>query len=110
MFIDSDPPPIPNDFFEPPMSYSPILSPPLLFDDLLPLFASQSPAIPPHDGSSDADDINSTGHSQAFSPFLHVSSPAVSADESAPCSSTDYHPILNSKFIHSISSAVHCTD
>ena len=100
MVIDSDPPPIvSDDFLQPPMAYSPFSSPPP-FDDLLPFSAPQSPAIHPHDGSSDADDIESTGHSRATSPFLDDSSPA---DESATRAfTTDYHQILNgtSKFIH----------
>ena len=103
---------------EPPMAQagtgSPfqVLSPPLAFDDLRlsPFSTSQSPGIHPHDESSDAYDSESIGDSQATSssPFSD-SSPAdttASADESATtCASTDYHPILNGKFTHSISSA-----
>ena len=76
----------------------------LHFDDLLPFSKSQSPAIHPHDEHSDADDIESTGCSQATSTFLDDSSHAdTTADESA---TTDYHLILNSKFIHLKSSAL----
>ena len=108
-----DPEPIVSDFLQPPMAQaaSPfqVSSPPPAFDDLSPFSTSQSPAIRPHDESSDAHDSESTGHFQttSSSPFSD-SSPAdttASADESATCASTDYHPILNGKFTHSISSA-----
>jgi hypothetical protein len=109
-----DPGPIVSDFLQPPLAMaqagSPfqVSSPPPAFDDLSPFSTSQSPAIHPHDESSDAYDSESTGHSQATSssPFSD-SSPAntASADESATCASTDYHLILNGKFTHSISSA-----
>jgi hypothetical protein len=121
MVIDSDPHPIvSDDFLQPPMTYSPFKfsSPPPAFDDLLPFSGatSQSPAIHspnhPHDRSSDADDsdIESTGHhSQATSPFLDDSYPADTADESATSRGafTDYHLILNGKFIHLILNALY---
>ena len=123
MVVDSDPPPIlaSDDFLQPPMTYaSPFLArtpSPRLFDDLLlPFSTSQSPAIHPwaHDRSSDldADDIKSTGRSQATSPtrspFLDDSSPADTADSDVSESEsafTDYHPILNGKFIPSHSTS-----
>ena len=83
-----------DDFLQPPMAYAGPFSSPPPFDNLLPFPASQSPAIHSHDGfarGSDADDIESTasGHSQAT------------------CAFTDYHLILNGKFIHSISNALY---
>jgi hypothetical protein len=113
MVIDSDLPPILSDDLLPlPMTYSPSLSLPPVFDDpSSPFSASQSPAIYPHDGSSDADDVESTGHSQATSPFpasedLDSSlADTVDAYESASHAFTDYHPILNGKYIHSIRSS-----
>lgn len=98
MDIDTDPPP------------SPIVS-----DDLL---QPPTPVIPAihsgwhsssHDRSSDADDIESTGHSRATSPFLDNSSPADTSDESATASGafTDYHLVLNGKFIYSTPSVLY---
>jgi hypothetical protein len=121
MVIDSDPPGPPivsDDFLHPPMSYSRFStrSPPL-FDDMLPRpFSTFHSPVHPHDGSSessdaDAIDIESTHHSRATSPCLD-SSPADTADVSATlpqCAFTDYHPILNGKFIHSFNQ-IHCTD
>jgi hypothetical protein len=110
MVIDPEP-----DFLQPPMAQagSPfqVSSPPPAFDELTPFSTSQSPAIHPHDEISDAYDSESLaiGHSQATSSSPSSdSSPAdttASADESATCASIDYHPILNGKFTHSISSA-----
>jgi hypothetical protein len=112
-----------DDFLQPPTTYSPQASesssqPP--FDDLsLPISPSQYPAIPspPHNGSSDADDmqVEQTGHwhSQSTSPSLRLnnlreSSPADTEDESATGGAfTDYHPFLNGKFICSITSALY---
>jgi hypothetical protein len=102
MVIDADPPPtgiVSDDFLQPPMTYSPFSSP-APFDDLLPFSTSQPPAIHPHDECSDADDIESTGRSHATSPFLDDPSHADTADESATGAFTDYHLILNGKFIH----------
>ena len=121
MVIDSDPPPIlSDDFPQPTMTYSPFPSPfpvPVFdseSDDLLPqaFSTSQSPAIHPHDGVSDADDSESIGHSSSQSTlFFDDSSPADTADESpATCTFTDYHLILNGKFIHPISSVLYSTD
>ena len=75
MTIDSDPPPtgiVFDDFLQRPMTYSPFPSPPP-FDDMIPSSFSTS-----------------------------QSSPANTADEPATCAFTDYHLILNGKFIHSI--------
>ena len=103
MINDSDPHPV--DFLQPPMTYNHFSSPPP-FGEPLPFPTSQSPAIYPHDGSPDADDIEPTFYSQpeATSLFLnnHESSPSDMADEPATCAFTDYHPILNDKFNHSI--------
>ena len=97
MVIDSDPPTVSDDFLQPRTTYSPFSRLPLFDDDLLPFSTSRSPAIHPHAGSLDTDDIESTGHSRATSPFLDNSSNA----------DTDYHPILNGKFLHLISSALY---
>ena len=119
MVIDSYPPPIlSDDFLQPTMAYSTFSSPlPVtVLDDLLPqaFSTSQSPAIHPHDGVSDVDDIESIGHSSSQSnpPFFNDSSPVDTADESATstCTFTDYHLILNGKFIRPISSVLYSTD
>ena len=80
MTIDSDPPPtgiVFDDFLQlPTVTYSP----------------SPFPSPPPFDN---------------MIPFsTSQSSPADTADESATCAFTNYHLILNGKFIHSISTAL----
>jgi hypothetical protein len=116
IMIASDPGPIVSDFLQSPMAQagSPagfqVSSPPPAFDDLRlsPFSTFQSPAIHPHDESLDAYDSEPIGHFRATSSSPSNSSPAdttASEDESATCASTDYHPILNGKFAHSISSA-----
>lgn len=104
MINDSDPPSV--DFLQPPMTHNHFSSPPP-FGELLPFPTSQSPAIHPHDGSPDADDIEPTVYSQpeATSFFLN-NPPSDMADEPATCAFTDYHPILNGKFNHSILTAL----
>ena len=114
-----DPPPIvSDDFVQPPITYSPFPSPPpFASDGLLTFLRSQSPAdaaVHPHDGNSDTDNLESTGHSQANSPILNDSEESLqvadTADELATCTITDYHLVLNGKFIYSISYQGHCTD
>ena len=115
MIIDSDPLApltVSDDFLHPPMGYSHSSSPPL-FDNMLPRpFSTFHSPVHPHDSdrgseSSDHDaaDIESTlshhssSRATSTSPFLD-SSPASPADTCA-FTASDYHPILNGKFISS---------